>query len=77
MTRITFRNVLLGGPVWAVRRGHWQPAEMIARGRACCRIKFIDTRNCAKRRYEELSGRCTAKNSQDRPLDPAETATAA
>jgi hypothetical protein len=68
MTRITWHNVLLGAPVWAVRRGHWQPAMVIGRGRAGCRVKFTDTGNCAQRRYEELAGRCVAKNGSDRPV---------
>jgi hypothetical protein len=69
MTRITWHNVLLGAPVWAVRRGHWQLAIVIDRGRAGCRVKFTDTGNCAQRRYEELAGRCAAKHGSDRPLD--------
>jgi len=69
MTRITWHNVLLGAPVWAVRRGHWQPAIVISRGRAGCRVKFIDTGHCSTRRYEELAGRCTAKHGNDRPAD--------
>ncbi len=43
MTRITWHNVLLRAPVWAVRREHWQPATVIGRGRAGCRIKFTDS----------------------------------
>jgi hypothetical protein len=69
MTRITWHNVLLGASIWAVRRGHWQPAIVISRGRAGCRVKFTGTGNCAQRRYEELAGRCAAKNGSDRPID--------
>jgi hypothetical protein len=68
MTRITWHTVLLGAPVWAVRRGHWQAAIVIGRGRAGCRVKFTDTGNCAQRRYEALAGRCPAKNGSDRPV---------
>ena len=50
MTKVTWHNALLGGAVWSLRRGHWQPAIVIGRGRATCRIKFIDTGNCARRR---------------------------
>ena len=45
MTKVTWHNVLLGGAVWSLRRGHWQPAVVIGRGRATCRVKFIDTGN--------------------------------
>jgi hypothetical protein len=67
MTKVTWHNVLLGGAVWSLRRGRWQPAIVIGRGRAACRIKFIDTGNCARRRYGELAGRCIAKHGGDRP----------
>ena len=34
MTKVTWHNALLGGAVWSLRRGHWQPAVVIGRGRA-------------------------------------------
>lgn len=74
MTRITWHNVLLGSPVWAIRRGHWQPAVVVSRGRHVCRVRFIDTGNCAQRRYEELAGRSPAKNGADKPADPVAAA---
>jgi hypothetical protein len=67
ITKVTWHNVLLGGAVWSLRRGQWQPATVIGRGRATCRIRFIDTGNCARRRYEELAGRCITKHGSDRP----------
>jgi hypothetical protein len=66
MTKVSWHNVLLGSAVWSLRRGHWQAAVVTGRGRATCRIKFIDTGNCARRQYEELVGRCIAKHGSDR-----------
>src|SRR6516164_6306615 len=48
MTKVSWHTALLGGPVYAIRRGHWQPAEIIGRGRTSCRVKFTDTGNCAQ-----------------------------
>src|SRR5205807_2712407 len=56
-------------PVWCLRRGHWQAAEIVARGHKACRIKFLDTGKCAQRRYEDLVGlhRQERSGSADRP----------
>jgi hypothetical protein len=69
MTKVSWHTALLGGPVYAIRRGHWQPAEIIGRGRTSCRVKFTDTGNCAQRRYDELVGRCVARHGSDRPVE--------
>jgi hypothetical protein len=70
MTRVTWHTAIINGPIYAIRRGHWRAAIIVGRGRNICRIKFADTGNCATRRYEELAGRCVAKNGTDRPTDP-------
>jgi hypothetical protein len=73
MTKVTFRTVLLGGPVYCVTRGKWQPAVVITRGRTSCRVRLLHKDRYCTRRYEELAGRCLAKHGTDKPLDPAET----
>jgi hypothetical protein len=73
MTRVTWHTAKLADPVWAIRRGHWQAAQITMRGRSAVRVRFSDTGNCAQRRYEEIFGRSIAKNGADCPADPAET----
>ena len=70
MTRITFRNVLLGGPVWCISRGKWRPAIVVTRGRTSCRVRLVGkdsycTRPCDFR----FVGRCLTKNGSDQPAD--------
>jgi hypothetical protein len=67
--RITWHNAMLDGPVWAIRRGYWQEATIIGRGRKTARVRFLDTGNCATRAYSELAGRCPAKAGNDRPAN--------
>jgi hypothetical protein len=66
--RVTWHNVLLGASVWAIRR-----ADSGKRRSSCCaavfgcRVKFIDTNNCAFRGYQELAGRSERKRGSDKP----------
>jgi hypothetical protein len=73
MTKVTFRTVLLGGPVYCISRGKWCPAIVVTRGRTSCRLRLVGADSYCTRKYEQLFGRCIAKNGADRPLDPAET----
>src|SRR5690349_2014299 len=68
--RVTWHTCLLGGTVYAIRRGHWQPAIIVQRGRVGCRVKFEDTDNCAFRQYSELVGRNPKKQGADKPTEP-------
>jgi hypothetical protein len=62
--------VVLSG---ASPRGKWQPAIVVTRGRTSCRLRLVGTDIYCMRPYDQLVGRCIAKNGADRPLDPAET----
>lgn len=73
MTKVTFRTVLLGGPVYCISRGKWQPAIVVTRGRSKARLRLVGRDSYCTRPYDQLIGRCLAKNGADKPSDPAET----
>jgi hypothetical protein len=67
MVKVTWHNVLLDGPVWALRRGHWREATVFGRGRFGCRVRIRRYRQVCTTPIRTFGGILALSHARTRP----------